>query len=151
MWDGEILCLQRETTWVPAAGPLPASRDVLKSSDRTSRANPALGGGFWCGHRADGAALLCLACTEPDPASSRGGFVLQQLGAGQRRVSAPVAWMYAGTFLTLLSSGPADAVPVVARAVLVEGRGLQVSVGPYEVSNKEWSQMRTQLSPLRRS
>lgn len=45
--------------------------------------------------------------------------------------------MYAGTFLTLLSSGPADAVPVVARAVLVEGRGLQVSVGPCEVSNKE--------------
>lgn len=81
--------------------------------------------------------MLCLARTEPDPASSRGGFALQQLGAGQRRVSAPVAWMYAGTFLTLLSSGPADAVPVVARAVLVEGRGLQVSVGPYEVSNKE--------------
>lgn len=83
MWDGEILCLRRETTWVPAAAPLPASRDVLKSSDRTSRANPALGGGSWCGHRADGAALLCLARTEPDPARSRGGFALQQLGAGR--------------------------------------------------------------------
>lgn len=57
-------------------------------------------------------------------------FVLQQLGAGQREVSTPVAWMYfmhARTFL-MLSSGPAEAVPVVARAVLAEEQVLQVSV-----------------------
>lgn len=64
-------------------------------------------------------------------------FAPQQLGAGQRRVSAPVAWMCARTFLMLLSSDPADAVPVVAQAVLAEGLELEVSVHLCEVSNEE--------------
>lgn len=64
-------------------------------------------------------------------------FAPQQLGAGQRRVSLPVAWMYARTFLMVLSSGPADLVLKVAGAVLAEGLGLEVSIHLREVSNEE--------------
>lgn len=67
---------------------------MLGTTDSTSQHQSYhLGGDFWYGHGADGAALHCLAHTEPDPVCSLDGFALQQLGAGQREVSTPVACM----------------------------------------------------------
>lgn len=132
-----VLCLQREPcgcTGVGAPSPRSSKPGCAQELTEHLRANPALDGDFWCGYRAEGPALLFPSFTEPDPVHSLNVFSLQQLEAGQRRVSTLAAWIYARRFSKLLSSGPADAEPVVAWAVLAEGLGLVVSIGLCEVS-----------------
>lgn len=63
-------------TGVSAPSPGSSKPECAQELTEHLRANPALDGGFWCGHRAEGPALLFPAFTEPDPVHSLEVFSL---------------------------------------------------------------------------